>query len=91
MLQLLPSMHTVDDHTVQSVQQACVLLCQITGREPFAALRPPLTAALERPAKQRPIHPALHGTVLGLLYGTNPDWKSTIDGVIRGYLKGTRG
>lgn len=90
-LQLLPSMHTVDDHTVQSVQQACVLLCQITGREPFAALRPPLTAALERLAKQRPIHPALHGTVLGLLYGTNPDWKSTIDGVIRGYLKGTRG
>lgn len=90
-LQMLPQMHTVDDHSVQKVQQACILLYQVTGWEAFADQRPALLTAFERLTDQRPIHPALHGAVLGLLYGADPVWKQTIDGAVRGYLQGTRG
>lgn len=89
-LQLLPGMHTVDDHGVLEVQQACILLYQVTGRETFTALRPPLMEAFERLARRDPIHPALHGAVLGLLYGGNPAWKEAIDRAVLGYLRGTR-
>lgn len=89
-LQMLPQMNTVDDHNVQKVQQACILLYQVTGREAFADQRPALLEAFERLVGQNPIHPALHGAALGLLYGARPAWKPTIDGVVRGYLQGTR-
>ncbi len=90
-LQMLPAMNTVDDHTAPGVQRACKLLYQVTGRESFSAQRPPLLAAFERLIRRYPIHPALHGAVLGLLYGADPHWKSDIDKTVRGYLQGTRG
>ena len=37
-----------------------------------------------------PIHPGLLGAALGLLYGMDSSWKTKIDGVVRGYLRGTR-
>ena len=89
-LQMLPGMHTVDDHGVPEVQRACMMLYQVTGRTAFSALRPPLMAAFARLAGQDPIHPALHGAVLGLLYGGDPDWKAQIDRAVQGYLLGTR-
>ena len=90
-LQLLPSMNTVDDRQVLAVQQACMLLYQVTGRDSFSLQRPALLEAFEALVRQDPLHPALHGAVLGLLYGGSPDWKQNIDAAIRGYLQGTPG
>lgn len=90
-MQMLPAQNRVDDRHVHGVQQACMLIYQVTGRENFAAQREPLLRAFELLIQQNPIHPGLHGAVLGLLYGNDPAWKSAIDGVIRGYLKGTPG
>ncbi len=89
-LQLLPRMNSVDDHGVRKVQQACMLLYQVTGRETFAVLRPPLIEAFQRLVGQNPIHPALHGAVLGLLYGDDSRWKEKIDKIAESYLRGTR-
>ena len=90
-LQMLPAMNTVDDHAAPGVQRACRLLYQVTGRESFAAQRPPLLEAFARLIRQDPIHPALHGAVLGLLYGADIGWKPAIDTAVQGYLQGTRG
>jgi hypothetical protein len=90
-VQLLPSMHTVDDHGVEEVQKSIMLLYQLTLQRDFTQKRERLKDALEMLAGQNPIHPSLHGAVLGLLYGMNPDWKTEIDAVVRGYLQGTTG
>ena len=89
-LQLLPGQHNVDDRGVHDVQEACTLIYQVTGRSDFSAQRGALLKAFEALIQSDPIHPALHGTVLGLLYGAEPGWKPHIDQVIRGYLKGTQ-
>ena len=90
-LQLLPAMAAVDDRGVLGVQQACMLLYQVTDRETFSHRRSALMETFARLAGQNPIHPALHGAVLGLLYGGDPEWKGRIDGAVRSYLRGTRG
>lgn len=90
-LQLLPSMNTVDDRQVLAVQHACMLLYQLTGRDSFSTQRPALLEALKALVCQNPIHPALHGAALGLLYGARPEWKEEIDAAVRGYLQGTPG
>lgn len=90
-LQLLPGQNQVDDRNVHAVQQACMLIYQVTGREAFSNQRPQLLRAFEILIRQNPIHPALHGAVLGLLYGGDPGWKTDIDACVRGYLRGTRG
>ena len=90
-LQLLPSMGTADDRQVPAIQQACMLLYQVTGRDSFSLQRPALLDAFEALTRQNPVHPALHGAVLGLLYGADPAWKQNIDAAIRGYLQGTPG
>lgn len=90
-LQLLPSMGAADDRQVPAIQQACMLLYQVTGRDSFAHQRPALMDAFEALTCQDPLHPALHGAVLGLLYGADPNWKPRIDAAVRGYLQGTPG
>lgn len=90
-LQLLPSMNAVDDKNVKEVQNACILIYQVTEREAFSEQRPALLEAFRMLVEQIPIQPALHGSVLGLLYGSDAAWKEKIDVVIRGYLRGTRG
>ena len=90
-LQLLPSMGAADDRQVPAIQQACMLLYQVTGRDSFSLQRPALLGAFEALTRQDPLHPALHGAVLGLLYGAEPAWKQNIDDAIRGYLQGTPG
>ncbi len=89
-VRLLPAMYTVDDRGVEEVQEAAVLLYQLTLRSNFADRRPRLREALEILVDQGGIHPALHGAALGLLYGMDPRWKKPIDGVVRGYLCGSR-
>lgn len=91
-LQMLPSMNQVVDSQVQSVQQACLLLYQMTGQSAFQHRREELMDAFELLVSRDPIQPALHGSALGLLYGAEPEqWKSAITGVIGGYLQGTEG
>ena len=90
-LQLLPSMAVADDRQVPEIQQACMLLYQVTGRDSFAAQRPALLDAFQSLIRQDPLRPALHGAVLGLLYGADPGWKDRIDAAVRGYLQGTPG
>lgn len=90
-LQLLPSMGAADDRQVPEIQQACMLLYQVTGRDSFALQRPALLDAFQALTRQDPLHPALHGAVLGLLYGADPDRKQEIDAAVRGYLQGTPG
>ena len=90
-LQLLPSMGSADDRQVPAIQQSCMLLYQVTGRDSFSLQRPALLDAFAALTRQDPLHPALHGAVLGLLYGAEPTWKQNIDAAIRGYLQGTPG
>lgn len=89
-VQLLPAMHTVDDRGAGEVQGSMSLLYQLTLHPGFAHRRDRLQEALEMLVSQNPIHPALHGTALGLLYGMDPQWKGEIDRIVRGYLRGTR-
>ena len=91
MLQLLPSMGAADDRQVPAIQQACMLLYQVTGRDSFSSQRPALLDAFGALIRQDPLHPALHGAALGLLYGADPAWKRNIDAAISGYLRGTPG
>ena len=88
---MLPDQYSVDDRGVKAVQEACILICQVTGRRDYGDQREALLRAFAMLTEHHDIHPALHGTVLGLLYGADPGWKARIDGVIRGYLKGTPG
>jgi hypothetical protein len=86
-VQLLPAMHSVDDRGVENVQDAAMLLYQLTLHDDDRRTR--LHGALEILVQQSPIHPSLHGAALGLLYGMEPDWKRVIDGTVRGYLQGS--
>lgn len=88
-LQMLPSMSTVDDRGVESIQENCQLLYEITARPSFADLRAVFLEALEELIAQDPIHPALHGAALGLLYGGAPEKKSLAVQTAAGYLRGT--
>lgn len=90
-LQLLPSMNTVGDEEVRDVQQACRLLYQVTERESFSDERPELLRVFELLTQKQPIHPALHGAVLGLLYGADTKWQEHIKHTIASYLLGTTG
>lgn len=89
-VRLIPAMHTVDDRGVEEVQNAAMLLYQLTLRPDFAEKRERFREALEMLIDMDPIHPALHGAALGLLYGMDSSWKPKIDGVVRGYLRGSR-
>ena len=89
-LQLLPSMCTVGDRGVEAVQDSCQLLYRITAQPQFAALRPALLESLEELIRRNPIHPALHGAALGLLYGGAPEKKDLAVQTAAGYLRGTR-
>ena len=88
-LQMLPSMSTVDDRGVEAIQENCQLLYEVTARPPFADLRAVLLGALEELIDQEPIHPALHGAALGLLYGGAPEKKDLAVQTAAGYLRGT--
>ena len=88
-LQMLPSMSTVDDRGVEAIQENCQLLYEVTARPPFADLRAVLLGALEELIDQDPIHPALHGAALGLLYGGAPEKKDLAVQTAAGYLRGT--
>ena len=89
-LQMLPSMAAVDDRGVEAVQENCRLLYEITARPPFADLRAVFLETLEELIVQTPIHPALHGAALGLLYGGAPGKKGLAVQTAAGYLRGTR-
>ena len=89
-VRLLPAMHTVDDRGLEEVQDAASLLYQLTMRPDFADRRERFREALEMLTTMDPIHPGLLGAALGLLYGMDSSWKTKIDGVVRGYLRGTR-
>jgi len=89
-VRLLPAMHTVDDRGLEEVQDCAALLYQLTLRPDFSDKRERFRDALEMLIRMDPIHPGLHGAALGLLYGMDPGWKSGIDTVVRGYLRGTR-
>ena len=88
-MQLLPSMYHVNDREVHQVQDACVLLFRVTGQEDHQSRRELLLERFQMFIDHIDIHPALHGTVLGLLYGTDSAWKAEIDRTIHGYLQGT--
>ncbi len=88
---LLPSLSTVDEGSVPQVQEACMLLYELTLQPEFAGRRERFREALEMLVSEHGIHPALHGAALGLLYGMEPGWKTAIDRVARGYLQGTPG
>ena len=88
-LQMLPSMSTVDDRGVETIQENCQLLYEITARPLFSDLRTELLSALKELISQEPIHPALHGTALGLLYGGDPEKKNLAVQTAAGYLRGT--
>ena len=88
-LQMLPSMAAVDDRGVEAIQENCQLLYEVTARPSFADLRTVLLGALEELISQEPIHPALHGAALGLLYGGAPKKKDLAVQTAAGYLRGT--
>lgn len=88
-LQLLPSLSAVEDRGVEAVQESCQLLYEITARPPFADLRAVLLDTLEELIARDPIHPALHGAALGLLYGGAPEKKDLAVRTAAGYLRGT--
>ena len=88
-MQMLPSMSAVDDRGVEAVQENCQLLYEVMARPPFADLRAVLLRTLEELIAQDPIHPALHGAALGLLYGGAPEKKDLAVRTAAGYLQGT--
>ena len=88
-LQMLPSMSTVDDRGVEAIEENCQLLYEITARPAFHDLRAVFLGALEELAAQDPINPALHGAALGLLYGGAPEKKDLAVQTAAGYLRGT--
>ena len=90
LLQMLPSMGAVDDRSVEEIQHSCQLLYHVTGWPAFADLRSGLLEALEELTRQQPVHPGLHGTALGLLYGGAPEKRALAVETAAGYLRGTR-
>ena len=88
-LQMLPSMSTVDDRGVEAIQESCQLLYEITACPTFADLRAVFLGTLEELIAQDPIRPALHGAALGLLYGGAPEKKALAVQTAAGYLRGT--
>lgn len=90
-IQLLPAMHCVDERNLNQVQEAMSLLYQLTLQPELPQRRERLQEALEMLVEQDSIQPGLHGTALGLLYGMDPAKKAQVDGVVRGYLRGTPG
>lgn len=88
-LHMLPSMSSVGDRGVETIQEHCQLLYEITARPTFSDLRADFLATLEELIAQDPIHPALHGTALGLLYGGAPEKKNLAVQTAAGYLRGT--
>lgn len=88
-LHMLPSMSSVDDRGVETIQEHCQLLYEITARPTFSDLRADFLATLKELIAQDPIHPALHGTALGLLYGGAPEKKNLAVQTAAGYLRGT--
>lgn len=88
-LQMLPSMSAIDDRGVEAIQENCQLLYEVTARPSFADLRGAFLETLEELIAQDPIHPALHGAALGLLYGGAPEKKDLAVQVAAGYLRGT--
>lgn len=89
-LALLPSMAAVKDSQMDECLGLISRLYQLTARAPFDARRGELLSALERLLKASDLHPGLHGGVLGLLYGADPDWRGEIETACAGYLRGTR-
>ena len=89
-VQMLPSMHTVNDRDAEQVQERMMLLYQLTLRPGMTERRERLRSALEALTEQLPIQPAVHGAALGLLYGMEPGRKKQIDLVTRGYLRGSK-
>jgi len=89
-LSLLPSMAAVQDAQFDECLALITRLYQLTAQEAFAPRRPGLLSALERMLADPDLHPGLHGGVLGLLYGADPEWRGEIETACAGYLRGTR-
>ena len=89
-VQLLPSMHSVDERETEQVQESMMLLYRLTLRPGMEERRERLRAALEALSEQLPIRSGVHGAALGLLYGMEPSYKNIIDRVTRGYLHGSK-
>lgn len=89
-LVLLPSIAAIKDAQLEDCLGLISRLYQLTGQAAFVSRREPLLSALEALLTDPDLHPGLHGGVLGLLYGADPDWLNEIETACGGYLRGTR-
>ena len=89
-LVLLPSIAAIKDAQLDDCISLIARLYQLTGQPPFDARRASLLSALEALLTDPDLHPGLHGGVLGLLYGADPQWLTEIETACGGYLRGTR-
>lgn len=89
-LVLLPSIAAIKDAQLDDCISLIARLYQLTGQPPFDARRASLLSALEALLTDPDLHPGLHGGVLGLLYGADPQWLTEIEKACGGYLRGTR-
>lgn len=86
---MLPSMASIGEDREQEAMDICKTLSSIATEPVLIEERKLLTEAFESLLKKEKKNPALQGTVLGLLYGSNKKYKKAIDSALEGYLKGT--
>lgn len=86
---MLPSMIGVSEDRSAECIKICKLLYNIASDNMFVSEYSELIRRFRFMAESDAPEPALLGCITGLIYGSDPSYKSRIEAIINGYLSGT--